>query len=232
MSWKKVPWHECASWKLWQRNVCPLESYLNHAHARCGIIGQTNEWGKKLHFLFSGLVTWFFFHYIRKSHCFASKKLLCAFFFIRWCVLFGRQKTKLCLYRPRCRTVCSLDELRLKARVKRRPSRAWNGNNYCGDLNLAHEKCRWIRPPLLQAMKMSLDFKAQVWYMSKTSERSVRLYSQRLVQAEESRKKKEPSLLLPELQRCLTFSAWPSKGSLVFDPSLHFPLEFLSPFLL
>lgn len=89
---------------------------------------------------------------------------------------------------------------------------------------------------LLQAMKMSLDFKAQVWYiMCKTSERSVRLYSQRLVQAEESEKKKkerESSLLLPGLQRCLTFSAWPSKGSVVFDPSLHFSLEFLSPFLL
>lgn len=71
--------------------------------------------------------------------------------------------------------------------------------------------------------------------MCKTSERSVRLYSRRLVQAEESGKKKkerESSLLLPGLQRCLTFSAWPSKGSVVFDPSLHFSLEFLSPFLL
>lgn len=65
--------------------------------------------------------------------------------------------------------------------------------------------------------------------MSKTSERSVRLYTQRLVQAEESRKKRESSLLLPELQRCLTFSAWPSKGSVVFDPSLYFTLQFLSP---
>ena len=84
----------------------------------------------------------------------------------------------------------------------------------------------------LQAMKMSLDFKAQVWYMSQTSERSVRLYTQRLVQAEESRgkkKKRESSLLLPALQRCLTSAAWPSKGSGVFDPSLYFPLEFLSP---
>lgn len=65
---------------------------------------------------------------------------------------------------------------------------AWNNIN-CGDLNLAHERCRWIRLPLLQAMKTSWDFKAQVWYMSKTSERSVRLYTRRLVQAEESRKK-------------------------------------------
>ena len=49
---------------------------------------------------------------------------------------------------------------------------------------------------------------------------------------EKKKKERESSLLLLELQRCLTFSAWPSKGSVVFDPSLHFSLEFLSPFLL
>ena len=96
-------------------------------------------------------------------------------------------------------------------------SRAWNGLNRCGDLNLAHEMCRWIRPPF------ALDFKAQVWYTSKTSERSVRQCSRRAAGWRKPEKKRESSLLLPELQRCLTSSAWPSEASLVFDPSELLP---------
>lgn len=46
----------------------------------------------------------------------------------------------------------------------------------------------------------------------------VTVHIQHLQLAQES--KRESSLLLSELQRCLTFSVWPSKGSVEFDPFL------------
>lgn len=61
------------------------------------------------------------------------------------------------------------------ATVKRRLQE--EGNNLWGDLNLAHERCRWVCPSLLQVIKMRQDFKGQVWCVSKTSERWVELYT-------------------------------------------------------
>jgi len=133
----------------------------------------------------------------------------------------------LCLYRPR-HPHCVQPSWTLPSSKTGRRRIVWNGNNLWGDLNLAYERCRWIRPTLPQVMKMCQDFKAQVWYMRKTSEGSQAVHPASSW-GWSRQKKRESSLLLPELQRCRTSTAWPSKASVVFDPSLHISFTLLSP---
>ncbi len=188
--------------------------------------GQTNEWVKRLHFLFSVLVTWFVFT-ISKNPIILHLKglfLLFPFWFVRPVGWLKQTPYWTSLSMPPCvQPGWTLPPCITQTQAER----GLKYQQLCGGLNLAHEKCRWIRPLCYRPWKC---LKAQVCCMSPTSERSVRQYTRRL-QPEESVKKSDSSLLLPELQRCLTFAAWPSKAFAVFDPSLYFPLEFLSPSL-
>lgn len=127
-----------------------------------------------------------------------------------------------CLYRLGRPAVCSLNELCLGAWVKKQglkwPQPVWwsEFSSWEVQMNSApfatgHENVSRFQSP-----------RCGIW--AKLLRDLSGLCTRRLVQAEESSKKKkrESSLLLPELQRCLTFSAWPSKDSVVFDPSLYF----------
>lgn len=76
-----------------------------------------------------------------------------------------------------------------------------------------------------QVMKTHLYFKGQVCYMSKDF---WEIFAPCMYLAKKAGKKKEREeesrLLLPELQRGLSSSVWPSEASLVFDRSLHISL--------
>lgn len=82
-----------------------------------------------------------------------------------------------------------------------------------GGLNLAHKTCRWSEAAPCFASGCE---QTHLWFLS-LDLWEIRLYSQKLKKAG-----KKENLWLPELQRCLTFSARPSEASLVFDPSSTF----------
>lgn len=91
------------------------------------------------------------------------------------------------------------------------------------NLNSAHEKCRWIHPP-------PLSFGTSLENVSRFQSPGVLHELLRDLSGLHppsrggwrKEKKREARLLLPEHQRRLSSSVWPSKASVMFDPSLHF----------
>ena len=123
-----------------------LLSHISSHPCRCRIStwGQTN-WGKQLHFLFSLWLTWFFFTVSEKIPLFCIKNSLSDtfislspfFLLLRRVYLGALCPHKLCLRAP-------VDTHTHTHTHTQSLSRALSSQ--CGGLNLAHEKCRWIRP--------------------------------------------------------------------------------------